>query len=279
MSGNIIDKLSNIDRRIIFILIALSVLIPLLLDFHMPIHPNSNVRRVYDTVEEVAKKADGTILLSYDYGPGAMPELNPMALAVTRHCFKKGIRVIGMTHMPDGVGLAEDVMKKAATQYKRKYGDDWVFLGYKTGYASLVINMGEDFHAAFPTDARNNDTKTMKVTKNINSLRDLDYLISFSSSQHLEMWIVFGQEKYNFKLGGGVTAVLAPDLFPFMQSGQLTGLIGGLAGAADYETLINEPDDAVRGMKPQSISHLLIVLLVIFGNLMFFISKKSKRVQ
>ena len=41
---------------------------------------------------------------------------------------------------------------------------------------------------------------------------------------------------------------MAPDLYPFLDSGQLKGLLGGLAGAAEYETLIDRSGQATKGM-------------------------------
>ena len=90
-----------------------------------------------------------------------------------------------------------------------------------------------------------------------------------------EMWVLFGQEKYKFPLAAGCTAVMAPDLFPFLQSKQLTGLIGGLAGAAEYETLVDHPGSATIGMRPQSVTHLLLILFILLGNLMYFLNRRA----
>ena len=70
---------------------------------------------------------------------------------------------------------------------------------------------------------------------------------------------------------GRMTAVMASDAYPFLQSGQLSGLIGGLKGAAEYEQLINHRDRAFIGMDAQSITHILIVIFIIFGNISFFL--------
>jgi hypothetical protein len=61
-----------------------------------------------------------------------------------------------------------------------------------------------------------------------------------------------------------VQAVL---IYPFYQSGQVSGFLGGLKGAAEYETLTGRPGAGVRGMGSQSAGHLLIVLCVIVGNI------------
>ena len=75
---------------------------------------------------------------------------------------------------------------------------------------------------------------------------------------------------------------MAPDFFPFLQSGQLSGLLGGLAGAAQYEKLINKPSTATKGIKPQSVAHLVLIFFILFGNICFLGNRyleKRKRGQ
>ena len=67
---------------------------------------------------------------------------------------------------------------------------------------------------------------------------------------------------------------MAPDLYPFLQSKQLVGLLGGLAGAAEYETLIEAPGSATAGMEPQSVSHLIIILFIVLGNGVYFTTRR-----
>ena len=54
--------------------------------------------------------------------------------------------------------------------------------------------------------------------------------------------LAFGSDRFHFPLAMGCTAVIAPDLYPFVQSGQVTGILGGLRGAADYEVLVVPPE-------------------------------------
>ena len=77
------------------------------------------------------------------------------------------------------------------------------------------------------------------MLQGVQSLRDVNYAISLGAGKPgVEEWYVFGKDKYKFELGGGCTGVMAPGLYPLLRSGQINGLIGGLRGAAEYETLI-----------------------------------------
>jgi hypothetical protein len=101
-------------------------------------------------------------------------------------------------------------------------------------------------------------------------------VLTINSTSGIDYWITYGQGRYKFPLAAAATAVMAPNYYPYLQSGQLFGLIGGLRGAAEYEELVGEPGPAVKGMFVQSISHLLIVALIILGNISYFASRRKK---
>ena len=90
-------------------------------------------------------------------------------------------------------------------------------------------------------------------------------------------WVQQVQSRFHVTLGSGTTAVGAPNFYPYVQSGQLLGLLGGLKGAAEYETLIDYPGDATKGMDAQSIVHALIVIFILLGNAVYLWSLRAER--
>src|SRR5207253_4690838 len=72
----------SIDRRIIFLLIALATLLPLLHPFGLPIKVSPEVRGVYDYIESLPEGS--VFLLSLDFDPSSKPELEPQAIALLR---------------------------------------------------------------------------------------------------------------------------------------------------------------------------------------------------
>ncbi len=266
------ERFLQLDRRIIFAIITVAVIVSLVLRFELPIPASEPVLGVYEKIESLPKGAH--VMIAFDYDPSSKEELQPMAIAFLHHCFSRDLKVIGMTHYPGAPGLAEQAMTSVANLYHKKYGEDYAFLGYKPGSASLIINMGENLYSAFPKDYNGNDTATLPVMQGVDSLRDINFLFDLAAGTTIETWIAFGKEKYKFDLGAGCTAVMGPDMYPFLQSKQITGLLGGLKGAAEYEALVRKKAKAVSGMRPQSVVHVIIILFVIFGNVIYFISKK-----
>ncbi len=268
------EKLLKIDRRIIFVLVALAVTIPLLFRFKMAVPPTKHVISMYDKIDSLPKGSH--VLISFDYDPSSKEELQPMAVALLHHCFKKDIKVIGMTLYPAGSGLAEKAIKETGKLYNKESGKDYVFLGFKAGSSLVIMNMGEDIYTAFQEDFYGEKTLGMQVLSGVGSLRDIDYAVNLTAGGIYEAWIVYGREKYNFDLGVGCTAVMGPEMYPFIQSKQLTGFLGGLKGAAEYETLVDEKDRAAAGMSPQSVVHVLVVCFILFGNFIYFMSGRKK---
>ena len=273
---NFAERMLHIDRRIIFLVIGVCTLLPLLYPVGLAIRVSSEVRGVHDYIESLPEGS--VFLLSMDYDPASKPELYPQAVALLRHAFRKNLRVIGMTLWLPGTGLADQVMTQVAREMGKVSGKDYVFLGWSPGSGSLIINMGQDLYKAFPTDYYNQPTRELAVLKGIQTLRDVNYVVSLAAgTSGIETWYVYGKDKYKFELGGGCTGVIAPGLYPLLRSGQINGLIGGLRGAAEYEVLIGQKGRAVAGMDAQSATHFAIIVLVILCNVFYLLVKTSRK--
>ena len=66
------DFLQQIDRRIIFLLIAAAVCIPLILKPRFQDSPTPIVQSIFDTVEGLP--SGSRVFLSFDYGPDTAPD-------------------------------------------------------------------------------------------------------------------------------------------------------------------------------------------------------------
>ncbi len=269
------ERMLKIDRRIIFLMIGLCTLLPLLYPVGLPIKISSEVRGVYDHIESLPERS--VFLLSIDFDPASKPELYPQAIALLRHAFRKHLRVITMTLWVSGTGMADQLVTQVAKEMGMEYGTDYTFLGWSPGGQAVIINMGQDLYSAFPSDYSGKSTKDLPVLEGVRSLKDVGYMVSLGAGRPgVEEWYVFGKDKYKFDLGGGCTGVMAPGLYPLLRSGQINGLIGGLRGAAEYESLIGQKGKAVAGMDAQSATHLAIILLVVMCNLFYFSLRQQR---
>jgi hypothetical protein len=272
------ERMLKIDRRIIFLVIGLCTLLPLLYPVGLPIKISPEVRGMYDYIE---KLPEGSVfLLSLDFDPASKPELHPQAIALLRHAFRKNLRIVAMTLWVSGTGMADQLVTQVAKEMGKEQGKDYVFLGWSPGGSAVIINMGQDLYTSFPSDYSGKPTKGQPVLDGVQSLKDVNYAISLAAGNPgVEAWYVFGKDKYKFELGGGCTGVIAPGLYPLLRSGQINGLIGGLRGAAEYESLIGQKGRAMAGMDAQSATHAAIVVLVVLCNIFYFSIRQQVRQQ
>jgi hypothetical protein len=272
------ERMLKIDRRIIFLVIGLCTLLPLLYPVGLPIKISSEVRGVYDHIESLPERS--VFFLSLDFDPASKPELYPQAIALLRHAFRKNLRVVAMTLWVSGTGLADQIVTQVAKEMGKENGKDYVFLGWSPGNTAVIINLGQNLYHAFPSDYGGKPTKGLPVLDGLQSLKDVTYMVSLGAGNPgVEAWYVFGKDKYKFEMGGGCTGVMAPGLYPLLRSGQINGLIGGLRGAAEYESLIGQKGNAVAGMDAQSATHVAIIVLVILCNLFYFSMRRAARQQ
>ena len=268
-----IEKLMNIDRRIVFILVALAVIIPSLLSVSFPITVSQPTRSTYDYIE--AMPTGSTLMIGFNYGPSSLAELHPMAKAVLHHCFQKKIRVIGMTLIVEGATLGDEMLKEVADEVGAVYGEDYVHLGYRPGAAQVLLGMGASIDSVFDTDYAETPLAEIPLMADIKNYEQIDLVLDLASGSSTEWWIVYTNTRYNQQIAAGVTGVIVSQMYPYLQTKQLIGLMPGLLGAAEYEKLIEKPGKGTEGMSIQSFAHLLVFGLVILGNIAFFIQRRQ----
>lgn len=262
--GGFLGRLLAIDRRWIFAVIALATALPLLFPVNLPVAPTPRTQAFYDAIEAVP---DGSpVLVSLDFEPDIMAELQPMSIAVLRHCFRKNLKPVILTNYPAGPGLIERALAIASEAEGTKRNVDYVFLGYKSGSQTVILGIGESIRALFPEDFYGTRLDDIPLMKGLNSYRDFPLVVNVSGSAIADYYIRIAATRYHKKLILACTAVMATDYYPYLSSGQLLGLAGGMKGAAEYERLLGLVGDARRGMDAQSLVHVLIVLLVVLGN-------------
>jgi len=137
--------------------------------------------------------------------------------------------------------------------------------------------MGSNVAKAFPNDFAGRPYAELPVTKGVRNYKDIALVIDLASSNTPTAWILQAHQRFDANVAAGVTAVMATDYYPYLQSKQLVGLLNGLKGAAEYERLAGYPGTGMKGMLAQSIAQFVIIVFVIFANVVYFISRRQAR--
>jgi hypothetical protein len=112
----------------------------------------------------------------------------------------------------------------------------------------------------------------------------MDMIGSLAANTLPVTYVAYAQARFGIRVTGGVTAVSVADFYPYLDSGQLTGMLEGMKGAAEYEQMIREnfPEEngrqmATEGMSSQSSTHIAIILMILLGNFCYFMERRLEK--
>lgn len=269
-----LERLGTIDRRVIFVLMGLALTLPLIRPLGLPFQVSPGVQDTFDAIDAV--QPGQVVLLQSDFDPASMPEIYPFLLASMRHLFQKKAKVVCAELWPAAPPLVTGALKEMQKEFGLVEGEDFVHLGFKVGSQLVMIQMGEDLWNAFPADVRKVPVAQIPLMQRVRKLSDFALMVNVSSGfPGAKEWVQYAQTRFNFKMVTSVTAVMAPDVIPYYQAGQLSGLSGGMAGSAEYEKLLGIKGTATAGMDVLSFGHLLIIFAIIVGNVSYFATRKK----
>lgn len=255
-------------------MVFLSVAIPLIFNFTLPNRITKEVQATFNFIEALP---EGSVLLfSFDHDTATLPEMRPMAKALLRHVFGRSHKVIGTAFRAEGAAIGNKALQNAGYEFGLVEGEDYVFLGFRPEISSGILGMGENIHRVYPKDYRGLPVEDIPLMQKVRNYRDIALVVSVSDDDTPSYWIYLANARYQQAVVPAITAVMATTYYPFLQEKQIIGMVPGLKAAAEYEQLIDKAGDASIGMSAQSIAHMLIVLLVLTGNLGYFMMKWQK---
>ena len=272
-----------IERRIVFIYIALGVTLPLFMTVVPPLPITNDVQKLVDALDELPPGSK--ILVACDYDPPSAPELQPMAVAFMKYAFKRDLKIIAMGLWPQGPQMANQAIAEAMedpeiASKNLQYGTDYVNLGFQSGNEFVIQSMGGTFKRMFPQDDRRTPYDEIPLMANVTNFSNIDFVYNLSSGKPGTIeWVQIAVDRFGAKLGAGNTAVQAPQVYPYLRAGQLQGLLGGMSGAAEFEKAVNERGKASTFLLSQMMAHATVIAFILIGNVAFFMSRKREKKQ
>ena len=268
-------KLERIDRRILFVLVALSVIWASIRPMGLPLSVSPYTQMVFDQVEKLPK--DAIVIMSPSYSPGSEAELLPQTQGVAVHAMRKGAKMLWVSLTADAPMYARKVMGLLAAEFKYEYGKDYIILPYKANEEASVSALGHDIRAMYKEDVDGKALDQLPLWSRVKTIKDVSLVLDFDTGTTMLTYIRLLGAPHGVPISGGGTGVQVPTRAPYIQGGQLQGMLGGLRGAAEYEKLINVPGRALAGMDAQSLTHAVVIIFIILGNLGGWMIGKSQK--
>ncbi|MBN2171783.1 MAG: hypothetical protein JW819_10750 [Candidatus Krumholzibacteriota bacterium] len=298
---DMMERLMNLDRRWLYLLVGLAAVIPILAPLNLPVNVSRPVQDLFDRVESL--EPGEIIMVSFDYGPSTGPENDPMGDAIILHALARDLRVVVIALYPlGGVTEAREELERcvgdldppngqiASERFPDKvYGRDFIYFGYKDGGLAAMRLMSDNMHEVFPADFYGTPLDEYELGREVQGYDNVAFVMSLATGIIGEWWANLVNAQFGTPVAVGCTAVSAPKYFAYYRAGQMFALLAGLKGAAEYEFLVSQkyPQlaqitdsfiyNAGKGWDVQSVVYSIITLFIIIGNVAFIVERRRQK--
>jgi len=285
----IIETLTNIDRRIIYLILLIVVLLPLLFPSVEKVRVMAPVEKLYYAIDTIP--SEKAVIVDFDYEPQTAPELDPMGFAILRHVFERRIKLLVLSLYVQPLGLAQNALTQVTEEFNSVaktnadsiiYGRDYVFLGWVPPPIIPILGMAESITSVYTVDYYGNQTDTLPLMQEVTNYNDVGLLVSLSGSDIPKWWVAYAQSRFGLPVGAGITAVSASEFYPYLQTGQFSGLLVGMKGGAEYEEMVERTlkikvrRKASEALLSLTYAHLVMILFIVIGNIGYFAKRRKK---
>jgi hypothetical protein len=262
----------KLARIFIGILLILMLLFPLVTNSHFmllpALYPPETVA-LYDAIQNMADNSP--VLLVVDYEPGLSGEVSLSAEQVVRHLMSRNARLTIISTIPTGPAQAQELLaRSAAVQTAYDLTNQVVNLGYLAGGTTGLQEFVQNPQAAAGYTLDLQPAWSQPALAGITSLNQFSSVIVLTDNQEVSRsWI----EQVQPALTGTplfmvASAQAAPLIQPYVDSGQVQGLLSGLMGSAVYEQIMLQPGNATQYWDAYQYGIVAAIILTLAGVLL-----------
>lgn len=271
-------KLLNIDSKVIYLFVGLSLLIPVIRPLGLPVNISKEYTEYfYNYLNDIPK--DSIVFFDLSFRETGEAELGASVLPAFELLQKHGVKVVVGGQWEQAPFFMQSRIEKRASEIGSVYGVDWVNIGYKPGGTATWRVMMEDFwKGAAGVDC--NQTKFDQIPL-MDRVRKLDkdtfaaIIIWQAGTPGSDTWMTYAPDipllaVYMGGVGGNAR---------YLRSGQVQACIGGMQHVAEFEKITGSFGDAIGLLDAQSLAILVTIGFVVLGNVAWLMDKKHSSAE
>ena len=223
------------------------------------------------------------VLINWAYDPATAGEMDLVAQPVMEHLLARRAQLVVISQLPGGPATARQLFAQAATDLRRSAGPlfpagslqgQMVEGGFLPGGASVLPLLGQDSAetisgAAVPSPSGSLSAQAVSA---LAAQGPALSIIFAAQAEDVQEWLEQVQPLDGTPVIAVVSAGADPILRPYLDSGQLSGLVSGFDGAFNYSARLPfAPSlDQTTRLQVQAVAQdwgmWLILLLILAGN-------------
>ena len=287
MNNTIWNRLQTIDRRIIYAVLLIVILIPLFFPITLKTYPSKQSQDFYDTIERIAKETPNKlVIIDGWWSPGTRGENQWQTQAIMTHLMARHLHFAILSFDTQNNTVTQtQIVEPLARRYGYVYGRDYVNWGFRPppSFVPTLKGLVTDIPHTIKKDYKGTPIEQIPVMKGIKTRDDIGAVVEVTPSATAENWLGLFEQNNNPPFLFAPTAVMAPTYYPYLDTGQMAGMLTGIKGAGDYEglligaNLLDKPSFGTRAAGALSLVYALIILLIILGNVGYYAGRIAER--
>lgn len=274
------EKALDLDHRIIASIVILIIAYMILKPIAIPFPVSSYTMQYYNYITETIPEGE-TIGFMLSDSPSTRPQLQPSTVETLAILWEKNCKfvfwydnVVAGPILPGYIALAEEVIGRTL-----EYGTDYVNLGYIAGEETGQAAFLKDIRAVTAgVDIDGKNINDMPIMQGINTGGDFNYGFCNTACSATEpIYIRQWQGAYGVNLLTIECSMILPQLTLYLATGQLKGVANGLLGSAEMEYLTGHLGLAYGQTLAVSFGGLYFTIIIILGNVFYFIARAGGR--
>lgn len=271
---SLLKSITNINRRYLFVLIIILVSYPLLRPFPLVVPVSKYTQDYYDVIESLEP---GSLVVVGTQVASRDNEIYPQMIATLNQLKSKQAKIITYCPVPGAEQGTEWILEE--TGYDQLvYGTDYVHLGFFSGDDATLAAFSADMVGTKEVDHYGQQTSTMPIFENVNTMDDVDLVITISGGNPgFDLWARNVIIPYNTPALIGVAGSTVSGVFDYIKLGVFQGGVIAQKGTVEYESLIGKAGRATGTYAPAYLQVLVLVILMIFNNLVIGFERLTGR--
>ncbi len=266
------DRMLAIDRRILYLLLFVNIVVFLLLPVQLKAVISPPARKFYNAIEKL--QTGDLVMVSSNWSASTIAENKPQLEAVLHHLMRKKVRFTIMSVEAQARDLSYRIAQRIAKEYGYEYGKDWAHLGFYVNLIVAIKGMTTDLPATVKQDVEGTPVSQLEVLKGVRTLADYKMVIDVTPSGTMPLWVSYRPKGLIVLFCP--TSVMAAEAYTFLDSGQVEGMLTGAKGAQEYEQLLKIKGQGAIFANCIQFSHVLIILTILLGNIAMFLSRHAR---
>lgn len=269
-----LGRLGKLSDRTLYIIILLSILIPVVYPLGLPMAISPMTQHAYDVINALP---NGSVVVLQNSDPANYwPQIRPQWVALLHLLFSKDIKIIAYSLYPDASTVNIKIFSTGiAEQYGKKYGEDYVLFGYLPGEETAINAFATNIRKVYSADIYGTPIDNIPLMKNVHDYNDISMV--FIELQSVTDWHFNVRQWYgNFKRTL-ICMSITSEMLGYLGAGkQVEAAIDSLRGGTELEMILHKPGEGVTLIDSRNLGAATTVTLIILGNVGYYFSRKKE---